>query len=193
MKPVALRYPVVLWLGIALILAASLGHLWLEVDRAMRVAPQLKLGPELVAHTFEVIANAQSLQRGVQDAERGQRGFLATGDVAYLELYRKSAGEAPALLARLKQRTTDNPEQQRRWPVLEQQIGAKLDELRQTLEVGERRGLEAARQIVRGSPASMACKASTPRWMRRSRRNGRWCANGSRAPRRSSARASAPR
>jgi PAS domain S-box-containing protein len=149
MKAVALRYPVVLWFGIALILAASLGHLWLEFDRAMRVAPQLKLGPELVAHTFEVIATAQSLQRTVQDAERGQRGYVATGDAAYLERYRKSDKEVPALLAKLKQLTADNPEQQRRWPVLEQQIGLKLADLRQTLDLGERRGLEAARQIVR--------------------------------------------
>src|SRR5580765_5060150 len=108
MKSVALRFPLILWFGIALILAASLGHLWLEVDRGVRVAPQLKLGPELVARAFEVIETAQSLQRAMQDAERGQRGFLLTGDPAYLAPYRRSETEAPALLAKLKQLTADN-------------------------------------------------------------------------------------
>jgi PAS domain S-box-containing protein len=142
-------FPVAIWVGLALIVAASLGHLWLEYDRGTRVAPQLKQGPELVAHTLEVIATAQSLQRAVHDAERGQRGYLLTGDPAYLEPYRRSEQEFQPILAKLKEMTADNPEQQRRWPILEQQLDIKLAELKQTLDVHDRRGVDAARQTVR--------------------------------------------
>jgi PAS domain S-box-containing protein len=133
---------------LALIVVSSLAHLWLEIDRGARVAPQLKAGPELIARTYEVIAAARGVERAMQDAERGQRGFLITADAAYLDTYRSGIREAPARLAKLKQLTADNPEQQRRWPVLERQLGIKLAELKRTLEVRERQGFEAARMIV---------------------------------------------
>ncbi len=140
--------PGAMWLGLALIVASSLGHLWLEIDRGTRVVPQLRQGSELIAHTYEVINNARGLERAVQDAERGQRGFLITADAAYLDAYRNGILEAPARLAKLKQLTLDNPEQQRRWPVLEHQVNIKLAALKRMLEVHERRGFEAARQIM---------------------------------------------
>jgi PAS domain S-box-containing protein len=141
--------PVATWVGFALIVVASIAHIGLEVDRGLRVAPQLKAGPELVAHTYEVIAGAQSLERAIQDAERGQRGFLITGDPAYLETYRRGESQVAGLLAKLKALTADNPEQQRRWPILEEQVRVKLAELRQTISAYEREGPEAAKRIVR--------------------------------------------
>lgn len=140
--------PRAMWLGLGLIAASSLAHLWLEIDRGMRVAPQLKAGSEHVAHTYEVITVAQRLRRAVQDAERGQRGYLITADAAHLDAFRKGIQEAPVLLAKLKQLTSDNPEQQRRWPILERQIEIKFAELDRALEARERQGFEAARQIV---------------------------------------------
>jgi len=51
-------------------------------------------------------------------------------------------------LAKVKQLTVDNPEQQRRWPVLEQQINVKLDELKRTIDARQSEGFDAARRIV---------------------------------------------
>jgi CheY-like chemotaxis protein len=113
---------------------SSLAHLWLEIDRGTRVAPQLKAGPELVAHTYEVIATARGLERAMQDAERGQRSYLITADAAHLDVYRSGTADVPLRLARLKQLTLGNAEQQRRWPVLEHQVEIKLAELRRTLD-----------------------------------------------------------
>ena len=59
---------------------------------------------ELVVRTFEFIGTAQSLQKSVQDAERGQRGVLLTGDPAYLQPYSKSLEDIPILLTRLRPR-----------------------------------------------------------------------------------------
>src|SRR5712691_4086884 len=140
--------PRVLWVGLALIVVSSLAHLGLEVYRGVAVVPQLQRGPELVTHTYEVITAAQNLDRALQDAERGQRGFLITGDEAYLRPYDDGIKRAPELVARLKQLTVDNPEQQRRMPVLENQVNIKLAELKRTLDVRQTKGIEAARQIV---------------------------------------------
>src|SRR5438034_325308 len=127
------KLPGAMWLGLALIVVSGLAHLWLEIDRGTRVAPQLSAGPELISQTYEVIATARAIERAVQDAERGQRGYLITADAAYLEAYRNSIRLIPRNLAKLKQLTLDNPEQQRRWPVLEHQIEIKLAELNRTL------------------------------------------------------------
>jgi PAS domain S-box-containing protein len=148
-----------MWFGVALIAASSLAHLWLEIDRGMRVAPQLKLGPELVAQSHQVITTVQALGRAVQDAERGQRGYLITGNDAYLDAYRKGTSEAPALLAKLKQLTPDSPEQQRRWPILEHQLNVKLAEMRRTLDARERQGFEAARQLMQNNVGLDAMQA----------------------------------
>jgi hypothetical protein len=124
--------------------------------RARRVAdlpdrqqcPGAEAKPDLVAHTIEVITATQTLERAIQDAERGQRDFLITGNAAYLDPYSKGVQAIPELLARLKQLTADNPEQQRRWPLLEHQINVKLDELKRTIDALQTEGFDAARQIV---------------------------------------------
>jgi len=137
-----------MWLGLALILAAGIAHIWLEFDRGTRIASRVRASQDQVVHTFEVIDTAQSLRAAVQDAERGQRGFLLTSNPAYLDTYRRGVARAPAQMARLKQLTADNPEQQRRWPVLEQQLGVKLATLADTLDVNRGRGPEAARKVA---------------------------------------------
>jgi PAS domain S-box-containing protein len=143
--------PTAMWVGLALILGAGLWHILLEFDRATRVDPQLRVGPESVARTYDVISTAQSLRRSVLDAERSQRTFLVTSDRALLDSYQKQLDQAPKLLSKLRRLTADSPEQQRRWPILEQQVQVKLAELAQTLAAYERGGEGAARQMVRNN------------------------------------------
>jgi PAS domain S-box-containing protein len=140
--------PRYLWLGLALILASCLIHLGLEGYRGAWLDPQLTRGPQLVAHAFEVISTAQSLDHALQDAERGQRGYLLTSDAAYLRLYRKGSAEAPMWLARLKRLTADNDLQQRRFPELEEKVAARLATMKRVLDVYDTRGPEAARQSI---------------------------------------------
>jgi PAS domain S-box-containing protein len=147
--PAPPRFPRALWIGLAFLVVSSLILLGLEVYTARRLAPSLATSRAWVAHTHEVIATAQALERAVQDAERGQRGYVIAGDDAYLEPYRRAVGEVPVLLSRLEQLTTDNAEQKRRMPILGRQIGVKLDELRSTLDVFQREGFEAGRARVR--------------------------------------------
>jgi PAS domain S-box-containing protein len=54
----------------------------------------------------------------------------------------------PETFAKLKQLTADNPEQQHRWPMLEQQLKIKLDELKSTIDARRTESFGAAQRIV---------------------------------------------
>ena len=143
-----LGLPKALWQGLALVLVPAVVLVGLQIYQILRTVPELRRSQDLVAHTIEVITTAQSLQLALQDAERGQRGFLITGDAAYLDPYRSGLERVPAILSKLKQLTADNPEQQRRWPNLESQIDIKLAEAKRTVDARQNDGFDAARKIV---------------------------------------------
>jgi PAS domain S-box-containing protein len=140
--------PRAMWLGLALIVAPGLVLLAVALYLAAAEAPELKQSRELVSRAFEVIVTAQSIEDALKDAERAQRGFLITGNSAYLEPYRRALVRAPQLVEKLKALTTDDAEQQRRLPVLQQLIDTKLAELKKTLEVYHAQGIDAARGVV---------------------------------------------
>jgi PAS domain S-box-containing protein len=140
-----------LWLALILIVVPSLALIGLEVYQVVGGAPALKRNHEWIVHTFQVIATAKALDRALQDAERAQRSYLITGDERYLDPYRVSSHEADGLLAKLKQLTADNPEQQRRLPDLERQIDIELAELKRTIDVRRNEGVEAVRDILGAS------------------------------------------
>jgi PAS domain S-box-containing protein len=148
-----------LWLGLALIVVPFLVLIGLLAYEVVGLAPSLVQSRELVTHTYEVIDTARALERAMQDAERGQRGYLLTGDAAYLEPYRSGARDAPRLLARLFELTRDNPEQQRRSPNLELQVNARLAVLQRVLEIRDRSGLDAARDAMLTDGGLIATRA----------------------------------
>jgi PAS domain S-box-containing protein len=136
------------WQGLALILVPSFIVVGLQIYQMAKNVPELKQNQDFVAHMIDVISTTKALERAIQDAERGQRGFLITGNPAYLEPYTAGVSQVSDTFSRLKLLTADSPEQQRRWPILEQQIYIKLDELKRTIDVRRNQGFDAARQIV---------------------------------------------
>jgi PAS domain S-box-containing protein len=134
--------------ALALILLPSLALVGIEVYRAASIVPNLRAGQEWVVHTFEVVAAARGLDHAIQDAERGQRGFLITGNDAYLDPYRAGVAEAPAKLQELRRLTLDSPDQLRRIGNLESQIDLKFAEMQHTIETRQKDGFDAARRIV---------------------------------------------
>ena len=123
-----------LWLALVVIVAPCLALIALQTYQALYHVPALTRSRDLVVHTFEVIATAQALDQALQNAERSQRGFLITGESAYLEPYRTGVRDAPVLLAKLTRLTVHNLEQQRRLPNLAHQIEIKLAELQRAVE-----------------------------------------------------------
>jgi CHASE3 domain sensor protein len=93
-----------------------------------------------VAHTLQVIDAARILDEAIQDAQSGERGFIITGNLEYLEPYTKGIEDAPARLAELKKLTKDNPEQQRRLDLLEEQINIELSQLKRSVDARKNEG-----------------------------------------------------
>ena len=84
----------------------------------------------------------------MNDAETGQRGFLLTGDEAYLEPYMLALGAQPAVMADLRALTIDNPHHQAQIAEAEGLMRAKLAELKRTIDLRRGPGLEAALKVV---------------------------------------------
>lgn len=112
-----------------------------------------------VRHTFEVIATVQDLDAATQDAERGQRGFLLTGEDSYLQPYRAGVAAIPVALGHLQTLTQDNPEQQRRLLGLQGDITTKLDELSRTIEAARAGDTQDALAIVRDGVGERSMQA----------------------------------
>jgi len=69
----------------------------------------------------------------LKDAETGQRGFLLTGDEAFLAPYYRAADLVPHQLWLLRQAVSEDREQARRASELGRLTNAKLEELAQTI------------------------------------------------------------
>ena len=145
--------------GLALVAIPALAILAIEIHEVMRIVPEIRRSQTLVAHAMDVLTTAQTLERAMQDAERGQRGYLITGDPEYLKPYGTGAKLALQAFSRLKELTSDNPQQQRRWAALETEINVKLDELKQTIDLRRDQGFDAARRIVETDVGAHAMQA----------------------------------
>ncbi|CCD97186.1 putative methyl-accepting chemotaxis protein; signal peptide [Bradyrhizobium sp. ORS 375] len=66
-------------------------------------------------HTYQVIDQTKALVSAMVDAETGVRGFLVGGTDNFLEPYNNSDTAFKKALAEVKQLTSDNPTQQRRF------------------------------------------------------------------------------
>jgi CHASE3 domain sensor protein len=88
---------------------------WLSYRNSARFAE----ASEWRKHTYEVLRNLDETVARLVDAETGQRGYLLTGDDAYLEPYRAAIKNIDQNIGDLKSLTSDNPNQQKRIAVLE--------------------------------------------------------------------------
>lgn len=109
---------------------------------------QLIQNEERVVHTLQVLAELESALSTLKDAEIGQQGYILTGDAAYLQPYQAAIASIDEQLASLRQLTADNPEQQRRLAVLEQQATDRLEQLQRTITLRHTQGLELAQPLL---------------------------------------------
>ena len=101
-----------------------------------------------VSHTHEVRTKLADLISFLKDAEAGQRGFVISGEEAFLEPYRASLPEIAKLAEELRGLTADNDVQQRRLAALQPLIEGKLAELRRTIEVRRTQGFEPTMKVI---------------------------------------------
>ena len=99
-------------------------------------------------HTHEVLRTLDETVARVVDAETGQRGYLLTGDEAYLKPYRDAIKNLDQITGQLKNLTSDNPNQQNRIQAMEPLLERKLAELQRTIDLRREEGFTAANQAV---------------------------------------------
>src|SRR5262245_26185913 len=89
---------------------------------------------DAVQHALEVKNALAQLLSTLQDAETGQRGFLLTGDDAFLQPYAGGIAITRTHLADVRSLTGDNEVQQRRIGRIEHLVSQKLAELAARIE-----------------------------------------------------------
>nr|WP_284694601.1 response regulator [Geomonas sp. Red32] len=101
-----------------------------------------------VTHTYAVIAEVNQLGAALTDAETSQRGYLITGNSAYLEPYRKALSTVRDKRSLLRTLTKDNSNQQMRLDMMDPMIERKVAQLDQTVEARKSKGLQAVAPMV---------------------------------------------
>ena len=109
--------------------------------------------------SFNTIRAASAIDEAIQDAERGQRGFLITGSEVYLEPYTKAKERLPRLMVDLQQATIASSDQPPRLLQLQAHITTKMNELAATITAMRQQGYEAARAIVNTDVGRLSMEA----------------------------------
>src|SRR4051812_5193006 len=112
----------------------------------------------LIRQNNAVLATANAIQDAIQDAERGQRGFLLTGNAEYLAPYTDGIANLPASIAKLQRLTAGEADQQQRILALQQALTTKLDELGRSVELEKMQNHQAAIDLVRTNIGEEAMK-----------------------------------
>jgi PAS domain S-box-containing protein len=102
-----------------------------------------------VTHTHEVLEHLEDVLSALTDAETAQRGFVLTGEERYLEPYHAATGRIQQDVTELVALTRDNTAQQESLRQVQKLADAKLAELRETIQLRRKSGLEAALAVVR--------------------------------------------
>jgi signal transduction histidine kinase/ActR/RegA family two-component response regulator len=108
---------------------------------------------------FQAIRAVNAVDEAIQDAERGQRGFLITGRDDYLAPYERAKERLPRLMQDLQAATAGNPDQQPRILQLQADITTKMNELASTIVAMRGPGYAAAKAIVGTDVGRLAMEA----------------------------------
>ena len=136
------NHKIVASISVAILLAA--------IGMAAAIGIFFKLDASAAArgHTYDVLDHSNKLLNDLADAETGQRGYLLTGDEAYLDPYRAAIRSAAADLTELHRLTAIESARQRLrklTPLLE----LKFAEIKNTIELRRNNDPAGAIAIVR--------------------------------------------
>lgn len=104
---------------------------------------------QAVDRTTETLRQLSLFNSALKDAEIGQRGYLLTGDVTYLQPYLRSLGLIDQRLALVKAATSNDSAQRRIVSDIEGITRQKLTELHETVEMRKAGNVEGAMAVVR--------------------------------------------
>jgi diguanylate cyclase (GGDEF)-like protein/PAS domain S-box-containing protein len=148
----------------ALLSVAAVGALVFVREQQFAVADQA------VVHTLAVQRSIADALSTLKDAETGQRGFLITGDDAFLVPYRKALDAIPQQLRELRNVVASNPEQARSAAEIARLADEKLSELASTIatfEAGHKDESLASVRAGMGRRLMVAMREETQRMLAR--------------------------
>src|SRR5690242_9543012 len=131
-------------IGVGIVLAALIANAALSY-RATRI---LINNDRLVSHTHQVLTALEVVLSTLKDAETGERGFIITGSNEDLDPYRSAVRQIDEDLQNLKELTADNPQQQERIPILQQQVAERLKILKSGIDLKTAGNTEAAQALT---------------------------------------------
>jgi methyl-accepting chemotaxis protein len=136
--------------ALALVILAVIGVLaYRSTGRLIDAANQRE-------HTHLVLAQLEDLYSQLMDAGRSERGYLLTGDAAYLVPYTAAREKIDQGLDAMGKLTADNPNQQRRLDSVTPVIASELAILQKTIEIRKEKGLaEAVREVETGQAKTL--------------------------------------
>lgn len=102
-----------------------------------------------IGQTWTIIDTLRSVQSNLALAESGQRGYLLSGDAAYLDNFAAAIAAIPEQMATLHRTVLRDTPQADRYARLQQQLDAKLGEMQATILVYKEHGLAPAIGAVR--------------------------------------------
>jgi CHASE3 domain sensor protein/putative methionine-R-sulfoxide reductase with GAF domain len=105
---------------------------------------------ELVAHSNEVIFKTNQVISHLKDAETGQRGYLLTGDIIFLEPTAGAKDSALNLINELAMQTNGNAIQQQGLKRLQVVVDKRLNIIDETINIKSRGGNVSVTQLLEG-------------------------------------------
>jgi PAS domain S-box-containing protein len=102
-----------------------------------------------VQQSRALLQQVEDTMSSVRDAESGQRGFLLTGDPEYLGEYNAALAALPAELTTLRASVADEAALRTRVETLSNLVSEKVDELKETVDLRQNQGLQAALNVVK--------------------------------------------
>ena len=134
---------------LAVAIAVTFGALLLLVWVTWTSTTQLIREAQWVDRSKDVIAELEGVRAAITDGETGQRGYLITGEEAYLDPYRRAVAEMPQRLRRIAIMTADNLAQAERAHRLEQLVEERLGQLDLAVRLTKAGRSDESREFVR--------------------------------------------
>lgn len=101
-----------------------------------------------VSQTNAVLAELEATFSSLKDAESGARGYVLTGDRAFLSHYDQALADARDHVSRLRTMFADNPQQRQRLEAILPKLEDRLDISRNAIVARQVQGFDAARDMV---------------------------------------------
>jgi CheY-like chemotaxis protein/signal transduction histidine kinase/CHASE3 domain sensor protein len=101
-----------------------------------------------VIHTQEVLYTLEQTLAGSVSAETGERGYIITGNEAFLEPLKEAKLSMLELIDRAKELTKDNPPQQAYCRQLELEVGELINYLDKCIQIRKTEGFAKAQELV---------------------------------------------